>query len=471
MTRVLIVDDDPATCRRAADILADAGFTPRTAATGEAALACLRADPLIGAMLLDLVLPERDGMAVLEAMARERLDIPVVMTMAAPTTETVTDIRRAGAMDFVEKPLQRERLLITLHNALDRHRLGQALAAERHRRLGTPRLADFVAETPEMQRAKAVAGRAGRSRLPVLIEGEPGTGRKFLARIIHAGGERTGRPFIAVRDGFAALADACLAAQGGTLFIEEIGELPPLMQLALSQVLETGTLPLPGSARPQRADIRLIATSSRRLLDLTRQGEFREDLFYRLSVLPTYLPPLRQRPEEIEPLVSRFITRFATELGRHVAGIRPEAVQLLKDCRWPLNVRQLEGAVCRAVALAQTGWLEPVDFPDLLVAQIGRDAASEAIGRLDVGSALVQLQLASSRQRQAFGPRQMSDPFVDGDNVASLADVERRLIGFALAHYEGRMSEIARTLGIGRSTLYRKLREYGLDGAPQFDAA
>ena len=471
MTRVLVVDDDPETRRRATEILADAGFVPLPAATGEAALACLRADPLIAAMLLGLVLPDRDGMAVLEAIARERIRMPVIIAITSPASETVTDILRAGAMDFIEKPLRPARLLTTLNNALHRYHLGQALAAERHRRLGTPRLSDFVAESPELQRAMAVAGRARKSHLPVLVEGETGTGREFLARVIHAASERAGRPFVTARDGLADFADTCLMAQGGTLFIEEIGELSPAIQAALNQFLETGMLRHASGLRPQRCNIRLIASSSRRLLDLTQRGEFREDLFYRLNVLPIYLPPLRQRPEDLELLVNRFILRFAVELGRDIAGIAPDALRLVKTSPWPLNVRQLEGAICRAVTIARTARLETTDFPDLLVAYSGRDATARAVAKAQYGSASVQLDPGSPRHQQARGQAQMSDRFIEGAKLASLADVERRLIGFALARYEGRMSEIARALGIGRSTLYRKLREYGLDGAPASDVA
>jgi DNA-binding NtrC family response regulator len=470
MACVLIVDDEATALRQMSESVMELGFATLTAASGEAALACLHGAARVDAVVLDLVMPDRDGLAVLEALQREAIGVPVIVAVARSEPAMLAAAANVGAVDFIEKPATPERLRFALAGALQRSRLEAALAAERRRRDGTPVFADFVAGEEVGQRALAIAARAARNTLPLLIEGETGTGRGFLARIVHASSERRDRPFVRVGDGDADLDAAWTAAAGGTLFVEEIGLLNATQQARLFALLDPANERTP-ARRARRSDARLVATSRCRLLELARQGRFREDLYYRLTAMPIYLPPLRDRAADLPDLAVRFATRFAAETGRPVRGVSTEALELLRRYDWPENLRQLEGAICRAVALAEDGLLRPPDFPHLLVALDGHDAAAAAIARVALPSGPVHIDAASQRFREAAAPFSAPDRFLTGHGISRLADVERNLIAFALAQCQGQMAHTARTLGIGRSTLYRKLREYGLDGGLDQDAA
>jgi len=488
MTRVLIVDDNPDDLQSLVTLARAAGYTALTAPGGDAALAMLRADPGIAAVILDLVMPDRDGMGVLETMRRERLAQPVIVAGTTAAPESVDTALRAGAVDFFVKPTTRQRLAVSLRNALRLDALGAALRTETGRRAGTLKLNDIVAGSPAMDRVVTLCGKAARNVIPVLVEGEAGTGKELVARVIHGLGDRAGKPFVSVNcalmggeAGDAGLfgagrngvdrAGLITAAHNGTLYLDEIDALPPEAQARLLRLLETGELPSAG-ARPERVNVRVIAASRRRLLNLARSGDFREDLFYRLNVLPIYLPPLRDRPEDIAALADRFLARAQFELGKNVDGVSAEALALLRSFAWPGNVRQLESVLYRAVTLAESGLLTPVDLPQLLAETAGRDAAMAATATLNTASAPVHIDLALPRPKPPASRERQQDRFVtEGDEVTPLATIEREIIVFAIGKYEGHMSRIARALGIGRSTLYRKLREYGLDGEIQSDAA
>jgi len=338
-----------------------------------------------------------------------------------------------------------------------------------------------VATDPVMSRVVALCHKAATSPLPVLLEGEHGTGKTAFARLIHDRSDRAARPFV-VLDCAAtawdriepALFGSGLAgsapqpgklheARGGTLLLKEIGELPVTAQSRLLAFLETSR-PAPG-ARAERLDVRLIATSSRRLLGATRAGDFDEKLYYRLGVLPITLPPLRDRPADLAPLVERFMAQTAAETGRATLTIGTDALDLLRRHDWPANVRELENAVYRAAALAPTHRLGAADFPHVLARAEGRAAVAAAPGPV---SAPVHLDAATAVHR-SLG---IADRFLTPEGeLVPLAGLERDLIAFALARHGGQMSRIARALGIGRSTLYRKLRDYGLDGRVSPDAA
>jgi len=341
-----------------------------------------------------------------------------------------------------------------------------------------------------MRRVRTLSDKAAHNALPVLIEGEPGCGKTFLATAVHAASDRTARPFVTVDcasipwDRLAATLFGVHRTDGanqpgkfqdahnGTLLLKEVGDLPDDIQRRLMQVLERSEIEPVGARRPERINVRLIATSSRRLLNLATAGEFREDLYYRLSALPIYLPALRERQGCVASLAKRFIEQFSAEIGKTVRGISAEALALVDAYAWPGNVRQLENSIYRAVILAESNELLPSDFPQLQLALSGRDAAAESARNLNVPSEPVHIDRASPRLKQTEGLGKIPDRFLtDEGEVTPLADLERELIVFALGKYQGRMSAIARALGIGRSTLYRKLKDYGLDGGVVFDAA
>ncbi|MFC3703805.1 sigma-54-dependent transcriptional regulator [Devosia honganensis] len=494
MTRVLVVDDDPVQLRLTAEIANRSGFKPITATGGEQALSILREDPGVGAMILDLVMPDLDGMAVLEAMRREGLTTPVIIQTANASLETVISAMRQGAADYFVKPVAPERLVISLRNAMKLDTLEAAIRAERARKSGTFTRRDMIAAAPAMARVLTLSAKAAKSAIPVLIEGETGVGKELVARIIQGTGERAGKPFVTVNCGAippnlvesvlfghkkgaftGAIADQpgkFAEAHGGTLFLDEVGELSPELQVKLLRALQEGEIEPVGAARPEKVNVRLISATNRRLLNLAKSGEFREDLFYRLNVFPIYVPPLRERKEDLGALTDHFIARFSAEAGKRILGISPAAMDLLCAYDWPGNIRQLENAVYRAVVLTDGAFLEAQDFPQIVSRSSGREEALRTLEQTPLPVAPIHIDAALPRIRPEPALAPSPDRFLGDDGqLHPLADIERAAIEFAIRHHGGRMSRVARALGIGRSTLYRKLHEYGLAEGLIGDAA
>lgn len=494
MTRVLIVDDDLVQLRLTSEVANRAGFSAVTATNGRQALELLHADPGIGAMVLDLVMPDLDGMAVMEAMRRDGLATPVIVQTGHSSLDTVVTAMRQGAADFFVKPVAPERLIMSLRNALKLGELESMVRTDRSRLSGTMSITDIVTRAPSMDRVLSLSAKAAKSTIPVLIEGETGVGKELVARVIQGSGDRAGKPFVTVNCGaipahlidstlfghrkgaFAgAVADYAgkfMEAHGGTIFLDEVGELPIETQLKLLRVIQDGEIEAVGADKPARVNVRIISATNRRLLNLTKAGAFREDLYYRLNVFPLYVPPLRDRMEDLPVLVEHFIARLAAEAGKRIVGISDPALKLLRDYDWPGNIRQLENAVYRAVVLSDGAYLESVDFPQIVALSTGRAEALRLTSAAPGPSGPVHIDEAIASLREVVDKTAINDRFVSqSGEVAALADVERELIVFALRHYGYRMSRVARALGIGRSTLYRKLREYGLDEGLETDAA
>lgn len=494
MTRVLIVDDDLVQLRLTSEVANRAGFSAVTATNGRQALELLHADPGIGAMVLDLVMPDLDGMAVMEAMRRDGLATPVIVQTGHSSLDTVVTAMRQGAADFFVKPVAPERLIMSLRNALKLGELESMVRTDRSRLSGTMSITDIVTRAPSMDRVLSLSAKAAKSTIPVLIEGETGVGKELVARVIQGSGDRAGKPFVTVNCGaipahlidstlfghrkgaFAgAVADYAgkfMEAHGGTIFLDEVGELPIETQLKLLRVIQDGEIEPVGADKPARVNVRIISATNRRLLNLTKAGAFREDLYYRLNVFPLYVPPLRDRMEDLPVLVEHFIARLAAEAGKRIVGISDPALKLLRDYDWPGNIRQLENAVYRAVVLSDGAYLESVDFPQIVALSTGRAEALRLTSAAPGPSGPVHIDEAIASLREVVDKTAINDRFVSqSGEVAALADVERELIVFALRHYGYRMSRVARALGIGRSTLYRKLREYGLDEGLETDAA
>ena len=488
MARILIVDDEPTHLRQAADLAVRAGYLPVTATSGKQALDMLRSDPLIRAVLLDLVMPDLDGLAVLEAMRREAIAVPVVAQTTQSGLDTVATLMRMGAADFVVKPVSQERFGMAMRNALRLNGLETLLRHAKLRAEGRPGSEQMLGNGPGMDRVQALAAKAARNGFPILIEGEAGTGKSLLARIIHTSSERGGRSLVtlncadhAARDmeilmfgqrrGAEIVPGLVQEANGGTLVLEEIGELPVELQERLAVLIDKGEYRPAEGERTLRASVRIIATTSKRLLNLTKAGAVREDLFYRLNVLPIYLPPLRDRGADPALLANHFLTRFATETGKRLNGVSDAALHLIKRQSWPGNVRQLEALIYRAVVLSEGAELDIADFPQLLIAEGGRERVI-GLAPQAAASAPVHIDDPSLSRRDPVRLPAVADRFLAANGeVVALADMERDLIAFALSHYGYRMSRVARALGIGRSTLYRKLREYGLDEGLESDAA
>ena len=479
MGTILVVDDDPVERRVTEAALLAQGHRVRTSDDGEDALTKL-AQQSFDCVLLDLVMPGLDGMGVLERMDHTS-GPPVVVQTAKGSIDAVVSAMRAGASDFVVKPASAERLKVSIGNACRSRSMARTVRHVERERHGILDLDDIVAG-PEMKDTLTLSKRAAASSIPVLLEGETGTGKEVLARAIHGASERAGRPFVAVNCG--ALPDNLVEsilfghekgaftgavhsakgkfqqAQGGTLFLDEVGELEPHVQVKLLRALQEGEVDPVGAAKPVPVDVRIISATNRNMIDLVTLGEFREDLYYRLHVFPVAVPPLRRRRGDVEPLARHFLSRFAIEEGRRIAEFSPAALDALASHDWPGNVRQLENTIFRAVVLCDGERIELSDLPQIARAE-GLASHEEARPRAPAPA------VPGPRESVAAPSIQPPDPVpylgTDG-RLRALEDVEADMIRFALDHHDGRMTLVARSLGIGRSTLYRRLKELGLDG-------
>jgi len=475
---VLIVDDDPVQRRLLEAMIARFGYRTLTAQGGDEALRLLGdAEEPVHAVVLDLVMPDLDGLGVLARMHESALDIPVIVQTAHGGIDNVVSAMRAGAVDFVVKPVSPERLQVSLRNALAARALAGEVQRLRRKHDGTLTLADIIARSAAMRPVLKAAEKASGSAIPVLIEGETGVGKELIARAIHGSGARRAKAFVAVncgalpenliesilfgheRGAFTGATDRHIGkfveADGGTLFLDEIGELPPTAQVKLLRALQESEVEPVGARKTVKIDVRIISATNRDLIADVKAGRFREDLFYRLHVFPIFVPPLRQRAEDIPELARHFCTRIAAEEGRHLRSISAEALALLTAHRWPGNVRQLENAIFRAVVLAEGEEIGVDEFPQI-AAQIEAHSVS---------SAPLQPLAPWPRREEQVQPAHMLR-LIDGrGDMRPLEEIESEAIRFAIAHYRGQMSEIARRLKIGRSTLYRKLEALGLEGA------
>ena len=499
---ILIVDDDPVQCRLLEAMLHKFGYEAIVRDNGEAALAllCGGADGArIDCVILDLVMPNLDGLGVLARLRQAGVKVPVIVQTAHGGIDNVVSAMRAGAIDFVVKPVGAERLHVSLRNALTTSALEGEIARFKHSRAGTLGFADVITKSANMAGVIRIAEKAAASNIPVLICGESGVGKELIARAIHGSGERRTKPFVAVNCGAMPehLVESILfghekgsftgaterhtgkfvEASGGTLFLDEVGELPPPAQVKLLRAIQEGEVEPVGARRPVKVDVRIVSATNRDLIADVKAGRFREDLFYRLHVFPITVPPLRERVADIPALARHFLARFAAEEGKRIRVIAPEAVRLLAAYPWPGNIRQLENALFRAVVLAEGDALSPAEFPQI-AAQVGThgetqvsvlraDIAGEeesGPGGLAVEAAPLQPEdHAVATAIASAAPDSLALLDAAGD-VRPLEEVEAELIRFAIAHYDGQMSEVARRLRIGRSTLYRKLEGLGLGG-------
>jgi len=431
--------------------------------------------------VLDLVMPDLDGLGVLARMREAGCDIPVIVQTAHGGIDNVVSAMRAGAADFVVKPASAERLQVSLRNALAARRLAGELQRLKRKREGTLTLADVITRAEAMRPALKAAEKAAASAIPVLIEGESGTGKELIARAIHGSGARRARPFVAVNCGAMPenLVESILfghekgaftgatekhtgkfvEADGGTLFLDEVGELPPAAQVKLLRALQEGEIEPVGGRKNVKVDVRIVSATNRDLIADVKAGRFREDLFYRLHVFPILVPPLRRRLEDVPQLARHFLTHIAAEEGKRVRGVSAAALALLGAYRWPGNVRQLENAIFRAVVLAEGDEIGVAEFPQ--IATQFEPLAADTMPLIAHAPATA----AAWPEPTAAGGAGSSLCLVDGrGEVRPLEDIETEVIRFALAHYRGQMSEVARRLKIGRSTLYRKLDALGLGG-------
>ncbi len=487
--KILVVDDDPTQRRLLEAVITRLGYQVLQAEGGAAAIDILESEQGsdIKLVMLDLVMPETDGMAVMERLSPSRPNLPIIVLTAQGGVDTAVSAMRAGALDFFIKPASPERIKVGIDNALKRSTLEGEVQRLVKRRSGHLSFDDLIAESPAMKQVIRLGERAAASNIPILIEGGSGVGKELIARAIQGQSDRAGKPFVTVNCGAIPtnLVESILfghekgsftgasakhigkfqEAHGGTLFLDEIGELPLDMQVKLLRALQEGEVDPVGSKKPVKVDIRLISATNKDLVQLAQTGEFREDLYYRLNVFPIAVPPLKERMEDVPTLVQHFIDRFAIEEKKSVLGADAQALELLTSYTWPGNVRQLENSVFRAVVLTDSEYLTFNDFPQISASmgvQAPQTEASDAqSGQTGAGAETQAREPGSSGHAAPLnGAIATKGP---SGHLRRLDDIEGEMIQLAIDAYSGHMSEVARRLGIGRSTLYRKVRELGLD--------
>ncbi len=444
--RILVVDDEPAQRELVCGFLRKHGFDVAEAGGGKEAVARVKREPF-DLVLTDQSMPDLSGIEVLEAVRSTSPETAVVIITAYGTIETAVSAVKAGAADYLTKPLNLDDLLHRVHRVGERQRLvaenrelREALA-ERHRVEG------IIGESGRMQEVLSLVRRVAPSDATVLIRGESGTGKELIARALHYASPRAGGPLVKVN--CAALAESLLEselfghekgaftgavasrkgrfelADGGSIFLDEIGDLPPHLQVKLLRVLQEREFERVGSSRPVKVDVRLLAATHRDLEALVREGRFREDLYYRINVVTIVLPPLRERREDLPPLIEHFLRGFAGKNGKTVRGLTREAREALLRYDYPGNIRELENLIERAVVLTRDDVIGVEDLPLVLEAP--------ASGSVD-----------------------------EAGLIAAVEGLERRMIREALTKADGTQTRAAELLGISERVLRYKLKKYGL---------
>jgi DNA-binding NtrC family response regulator len=450
--KILVVDDERGLCAGVQEALQREGYTVDAATDAEAVLK-LTAQRLYNLVITDVKMPGRDGLELLREVKGRSRDTQFILMTAFGTVESAVEAMKEGAYDYVPKPLDMKRLRALVLKALK----FQALVAEnnelRLRLQKRSELSPLLGESENIRGIARLIDEVAQSDVTVLIEGESGTGKELVARSIHLKSPRSDRPFITVN--CAALPEQLLEAElfghvkgaftgavankpgrfqladGGTLFLDEIGDLPPKGQGDLLRVLEDGTFRMVGGTELVRVNVRVVAATNKNLQEIAAAGKFREDLFYRLQILPIHIPPLRERAEDIPLLIENFLEHFAAKHKRRRKTMSADAMQLCQRFRWPGNVRQLRNMVERVVITCKNAKIEMEQLPEFLRAHDQRTTT------FTVGAGM------------------------------SLAEVEKLLIRKTLTHVTDNREEAARALGISRRALQYKLKQYGLLKEPE----
>ncbi len=448
---ILVVDDDQRNREMMAEALNQAGFEVDTARNVEEAISKVAVE-LYDVVLSDIHMTPYSGLDLLDSFRKTRPEVPIVLLTAFGSVDMAIQAMKHGAFDYIAKPVNLDELVGTIRRAVEHRRLIEDNRTRNHEFSEQPRTTSLIGESKKMVEVFKLVGRVAHSRAAVLLHGESGTGKELIARAIHDHSPRSMHPFVAVN--CSAIPDSLLEselfghikgsftgahtmrrgllemASGGTFFLDEVGDLTSAGQAKLLRALQEGEIRRVGSNEPVRVDLRIIAASRRNLTELVAAGRFREDLLYRLNTVTIFLPPLRQRPEDIPLLARAFLERYGSLKEVPVSSFSPSAMRVMTDYSWPGNVRQLEHVVERAVALASSAILSIDDLPSEV---IHRDSAPVLHTKILPGT---------------------------------LKALQRDQVLKMLEATHGNKEQAARLLGISRRTLYRFIERYGLGKSP-----
>jgi DNA-binding NtrC family response regulator len=501
---VFVVDDDAHLRALISAWVEAAGFHPVELPSGEACLAALPVETP-AAVLLDLSMPGMGGAATLDRVRSNHRHLPVIVLTADRSVDTVVDLMRRGAYDFLPKPVDRTKLATTLVNAVEKHAMAMRLATLEREAEGQT-IAGFVGASPTMRELYRQIDRVAASDISVFIHGESGTGKELAALAIHGRSGRSASPFVTIncaaipeslqeselfgheRGAFTGAAQRRVGrfeqVAGGTLFLDEVAELAPNAQAKLLRVLQQRTIQRVGSGQEIEVDFRLLAATHQDLAAAVRAGRFREDLFYRIVVFELELPPLRDRQGDVALLAGHFLAQTGRELARRELRLAPAALAALERYAWPGNVRELQNVCRRAAVTCDGDTIGLADLPARLGA-IGPPAgaapatvsapeaapdparaplpAASAGAQVDGLAPVIGHLPPAEPEPPAPGPA-AEEPAADGATAPALtlSGMERVAIVEALRRAGGNRARVSRELGIGRTTLYRKLKEYGI---------
>ena len=454
--RILLIDDEEPSRQALVLLLQRAGYHLTGCGSGKEALELLARDSF-DLVITDLFLPDLTGIDILTKVKEFSPVMEVILITGFASAESAVRAMKEGAFDYITKPLNIEELRLIIGKAVEKQRLLTENVYLKKQLREKYEFSNIIGSSPAMQKVFSRMSKIIKTDSTVLILGDSGTGKELIAKAIHSNGHRRDKPFIAVHCG--AIPENLLeselfghtkgsftgairdkvgkfeAANHGTIFLDEIGTLPMHLQIKLLRVLQEEEVERVGSNKPVKLDVRVISATNANLEDEVRKGNFREDLFYRLNVIPITLPPLRERVQDILPLIRHFLAKYCVEMGRPVMTVTKEALEALEAYPWPGNVRELENVVERTVALADGAMITVADLP----ANIGR---------------------AFSRQENA-APKLTEQGIDLADTVA---DLERKLITDALTLAEGVKARAAALLNLNRTTLVEKMRRLGMDG-------
>lgn len=467
---ILIVDDDPNQQCIAQHILGEKlHYEVLIAKDGKEAIDILTSEVRfrIHLVLLDMSMPGISGMEVLHRLKSIKNVPPIIVRTAHDDVDLAVEAMKSGAIDFIKKQDGIQRLQTCIENALRLHALNDELQRLKRSIGSQVTFSDIIGSSPAIIRTIELGKKASHSTIPVFIGGESGVGKELLAQAIHNTSDRSSQPFVAVNCGAIPenLVESILfghekgaftgavaksigkfrEADGGTLFLDEVGELRSHIQVKLLRALQESEVESVGGKRPVKVNIRIISATNQDISAAVAQGTFREDLYYRLNVFPIHVPPLRERVDDVLPMVEYYYQRFASSESKEIHGVTPAAKNLLQHYSWPGNVRELKNMVYRAVVLCEDDVLDVPDFPHIM-----HKAPALPVQNLPLSGTLNPTEI-------------IVNALSDSGHFRPLNELEGDIIKSALHFYKGHMSEIARRLGIGRSTLYRKLSELGMD--------